>query len=481
MATHAGSAVGRREAATGILPPGFLPLALSLFLVGGLGPNIDLALFAIFVLVAGSALLWRPGEAPVLLFAFCLGWLGASIAVGQANWADQDVADQVPFASDMRTSIVLSLGGLLALAAGMRLGAGKRRSRDAIEARALTLSQPIGVWFRLYAVAAVVGFLASVAIWAIPGLSQIALGFTTIKWAFFFILAYACFVRGAGSNSLFILSFLFELVLGIGGFFSDFKTVFLVTLLAAITAGVRLSSKQITGIGLLAACLIAFVVVWSAIKGEYRRFLSEGSGQQIVTIDYATRMGKLFDLVVDLDQEGLARGANAMVSRLSYVEYFGAVLLYVPKIQPHANGAILADALVRPLTPRLLFPEKSVIDDSARSNLYTGGLAGSSVGTSISLGYVAECFIDFGLWGMFAALALIGFVYGSIYRLFVQWRAASSLLGMGIAVSILLTVGSLENSFTKIFGGVIAQLLVAWLVSAYMLPIYARWLTGRRA
>ena len=71
---------------------------------------------------------------------------------------------------------------------------------------------------------------------------------------------------------------------------------------------------------------------------------------------------------------------------------------------------------------------------------------------------------------MFPVLLLIGMFYGSIYRFFIRWRRSYGLYGMAIATTVLMSVGPLENSFTKVFGGVIVSLVVAWVL------IFPRWL-----
>ena len=140
-----------------------------------------------------------------------------------------------------------------------------------------------------------------------------------------------------------------------------------------------------------------FGIVWSAIKGEYRAYVSGGEHAQIVTVGFGDRMAKLGELVSALDREALADGADRLVKRITYVEFFGAVLLYVPAVAPHEDGAIWWDAIIRPFMPRLFFPDKGIIDDSERTNKYTGlGVSGSDVGTSISIGYFGEAYIDFG-------------------------------------------------------------------------------------
>jgi hypothetical protein len=464
-----------------LLPPATLPVAVAIFLIGGTGPNLLLALMSVVVLVVGSMLLSRPGESPILLFVFAFPWVQGSIAIYHANWLGIGIADYAPFFGDTHSAVVMSLAGLVALAAGMRLGAGPGRVEDVLGLRQMALSQPIERWFRLFAAAWAAGFLALSVTWVVPGLSQLMLALVAMKWAFFFMLAFAYFTQGRSAGLLFPFVFLFELATTLGGYFSDFKTVFIVTLFAALASGVRLSPRALLGSGALAVLIIALGIVWSSIKGEFRTFVSGGETQQIVTVDYITRLGKLAQLVGNLDAESLANGTDQFLRRLSYVEFLGVVLVNVPAYQPHERGAILWDAVVRPFMPRLLFAEKEVINDTARTNLYTGGLASNSEGTSISLGYIAEAYIDFGEFGMFAAIGAIGLFYGAAYRVLLRWRASRGLLGMAVATVVLTSVAAMDNSFTKVFGGTIASLLVAWAMIVFIVPRWAPWLVpGRR-
>lgn len=197
----------------------------------------------------------------------------------------------------------------------------------------------------------------------------------------------------------------------------------------------------------------------------------------MVSVDYATRIGKLVELTSDLDAQALETGVDHLIRRLSYVSFLSLVLGYVPDQLPHENGALLADAVSRPFFPRALFPEKSAIDDTARTNLYTGGMAGESEGTSISVGYIAEAYIDFGAIGMMPALLGIGWVYGFAYRLLSRSRQAGPLLGMGLASFVLLSIGFLDSSITKVGGGFVVSLLVAWLVLKSVVPFVLRWMT----
>jgi hypothetical protein len=477
--TRAPYAPVHARARGGLLPPATIAVALALLLFGATGPNFLLALLSVAVLIAGCLLLWRPGEPPILLFTFAYPWLQGSIAIFHANWLGVDVAQYSEYRGDMNSAIVMSLTGLLALAVGMRLGAGPRRMGDEHAARGIALSQPIRRWLRLYVLSWALSFAALSFAWVMPGLTQPMLALAGMRWVFFFMLGVACFTQGRGLSGPFLAAFLLELSAGIGTYFSDFKTVFFITFFAALASRTRLSPRTLLGTGLLFVMAVTLAVVWGAIKGEYRTFVSGGEAAQIVTVDYTTRLTKLYELAAGLDSERLTSAVNQLLRRLTYVEFFSAVLVYVPANIPHSGGAILWDAVTRPFMPRLLFADKDVIDDTARTNMYTGGLAGEDEGVSISLGYVAEAYIDFGSFGMFAVLFGIGLFYGLIYRWLSRWRRSRGLLGVAVAAAVLAGVGPLETSFTKAFGSVIVSLIVAVGMIIFIVPRWAPWLARR--
>lgn len=457
-----------------------LPAAVLIFIVGGIGENTELAALAIAVLIAGTFLLWRPGEAPALLILFGFAWIAGSIGIFHANWLGRSVNENALVLGATDIAVILTLLGILALAIGMRLGAGAPRPHLGMLVRQTALSQPERVWFRLY----ILSFGASLSVGVVattaPGIAQVIIGLVQIRWAFFFMFAFANFVNGGGWR-LFWFAFLLEFVFGIGGFFSEFKTVFLVTLAAVAAAGTKVTARRLVGTSLLMLAMVAAILVWTAVKNDYRAWANRGEATQVVAAGFVDRMEKLGELVGDLDETKLVASIDQMVRRLGYVEFFGVVLNTVPALVPHEWGAIFTDALIRPFMPRILFSDKTAIDDSARTNLYTGGAAGNSEATSISLGYVAEMYVDFGSWGMMLALCVIGYLYGVIYRYVIEWPTCSPLFGMSVVtVTFLVVVGSLDQSFTKAFGGVVAQLLAAWLVAAFVLPRWVPWLTQSR-
>ncbi|WP_072387914.1 hypothetical protein [Hyphomicrobium sp. CS1BSMeth3] len=463
-----------------LLPPGAIVAAFALLIIGGMGPNIELALLSIVVLIAGCLLLWRPGESPILLFIFVLPWLQGSIAIFHANWLGMGVEMLAQVPSDMRTAILLTQAGLLVHALGLRIGAGRWRRQDAHLMHEQALWLPTRRWAQAYAGAWLVSFAALTFAWLVPGLAQILLAFVTLKWAFYFMLAYVAFAGAPGGRHILAVAFLVELALGIGGFFSDFKTVIFVTAFAAVASGVRMTAKRLFGIGALAMLVVALAIVWTAVKSDYRRFVSGGEVAQIVSVDYGARISHLAGLVGQLEGPNLSKAFDEMLGRLTYVEFFGATINYVPTYVPHQHGDILWDAISRPFMPRLFFPDKAPIDDSVRTNEFTGlGVAGVAEGTSISLGWIAEAYIDFGRYGMFLSILAISVFYGSIYRRLIRWDLTRGLFGAALATAVLQGAGFLESSITKVFGGVIVSLLMAWMLVKFILPRIAPWLLAR--
>lgn len=451
-------------------------------------PNQALAIVALAVLAVGGRLLWRSGEAPVLLMVFGIAWLGASTAVFLSNWLGSSLVHYSRMPSNVPAATLLSLGGVLAMAIGMRVAAPFPRNNDtASAARGLALAVPIEVWFRVYVFALLVAFAVKAITFVAPGLAQLIIGASQLRWAFFFILAYRTFCEPHATKTYFLAAFLIELAQGIGGFFSDFKFVFLVSIAAIAAAAPRLSLKSAGALAVLTVALMFIGTTWTAVKGDYRTFISGGRAEQVVSVDYETRMRELLSRSLELTGDDFAEGFDAMFRRVSYVDFFGIVLNVVPNTKPHTEGEILFDALTRPLMPRILFPDKAAINDTDRTNEFTGGWAGDRPGTSISIGYLGEFYIDFGIVGMMLAAFGLGCFYGVIYRWLIYRGSVSPLLGMGLAAALLLPVGTLENSFTKLFGGLAAGMLATWLVSRFAIVQFWPWLArsprsvGRRS
>lgn len=440
-----------------------------------------LALFAVIVLLFGSALLWRPGESPILLLLFGYHWLQGSMRIFHANFKGVDVSDLSYAGGQVSLASMLSLVALLALAAGLRVGIGPWRAIEGQVCRSIALSRDTKYWFRLYALVWVGATVALLIARSVPGLSQPLLAAANLKWAFFWILAYATFARPNADRKYLVVAFMFEFALGVGGYFSNFTTVFFMTIMAVAAAGMKISLSRLAALTALGALLVTVAVVWTAVKFEYRYFVSGGERAQIITVDYSTRIATLANMVVDLEARDIAQAIEETVDRVSYVDFFAVVLDRVPSAISHEYGALWWDAISRPFMPRILFPGKSAIHDSERTNYYTGlGVASYGAGTSISIGYLGETYIDFGAISMMPIIFFYGLFLGRVYRWFVRGPRTQGLLGMAFVSIIFLGAAALESSIAKVMGGLLVGLLTSYLLARYIVPYYLPWLVAER-
>lgn len=458
--------------------PAWAVVAIPLMLWLASTLNGSLAVYAFVVLITAFALLRRSGESSVLLFMVFFQWVQACAKLVESNLTEVPLQELAEFKIDISPAIWLSLTGLLVMAAGMRLGAGPAQPRVQEDMRVLAHRRPMMMWFTAYLAATGLGTLATGSAHVITGLSQVMLALASLKWGFYFLLTYVAFRLPLVERWPWIIGFLLELGLGIGGYFSDFKTVLFMTFIGMLASGVRITLSAMISLGAMGALAVVLSVVWSAVKIPYRDYINQGTLSQVVNIDYAERMTVLLDMVDELDEEKLKVGFTNTINRLSYVDFFASVLNYVPDFEPHTDGALWGDAVVRPFMPRLLFPEKSIIDDSARTNQFTGlNVSGAETGVSISIGYIGEAFIDFGMYLMMPVLLAFGWAQGRYYRWLSYESRARGPLGMGLASGILLlNFLLLETSITKSIGGFLVAVIAAWGFLRYVAPYYLPWM-----
>jgi hypothetical protein len=449
-----------------------LPLA-ALAVVAAAGVNSLLGLTSVAVLYFGLWLLWRPGLSPVFAFIFGYQWLQACTKVFEANLRGVPIDDLAQFAGDVTTATYYSLAALVVLAVGIRLGLGQptqwqpRQSVIDIDID----DKPALFWFWLYVAAFGVAQVAHSIAYVSPGLSQPLLALASLKWAFYWILTHVALRKGGVVRWLWLVFFLFELGSGVTGYFSDFKMVLFFTMMAVLSSHLKLTAVRLLGLATLLTLAVILAVAWTAIKTEQRRFLSQNERAQVVRVTTQESIANILELAGHLDMEAMTQATALLASRLAYVDFFGNVIQVVPEDVPYEGGDIWGDAILRPFMPRLFFPDKTSIDDSERTANYTGlRVSGQEMGTSVSLGYVAESYIDFGPWFMMLPILALGGAYGRFYRWLVNYRFSRGMIGMALATATLYPAAYLESSITKLFGGLVVAGLVAWVIARVVVP-----------
>lgn len=419
-------------------------------------------------------LLWRPSEPPVLLLALGFQWIQVTAKVFHANVEGVPVV-AVAESFLVERAIWLGLAGLVVLAVGCHIGMRTIRRRDPQllqkEVEALSIHRVFLLYLGLTVLAS---FIEGIA-WALAGLTQPLMAFTAIKWVGFFLLGYIVLYRRSNYYYL-VLAVLIEFVSGIG-FFSEFKTVFFVAILVIFSVHQSFTGKNTALAALVLVFLLVTGAIWTNVKEDFRYFLNEGERTQHVTVDRADQLPELIDLVSRQSPSMIVQGLEPMFERLAYVDFFSLAMEYVPSARPHEGGALWASSVQHVLVPRLLNPDKPRLpSDSELTMTYTGLiLASEEEGTSISIGYMGESYIDFGARGMFVPILILGMLWGFIYAYFVG-RSQVVIFGFALAVPVLLGAYQFEMAGIKLLGGILMNFIVFALVMRFGERPAADWL-----
>jgi hypothetical protein len=471
-----------RLAAPPAKPFFILPVAIIAFMIFGFGPNILFALLHCVILVAGTFLLWRPGEPQILLFLFVFQWLQLAVTIFYANLRGATLVEFLRDYPGVEYAVLLAMVSLFFLAIGIRLGTGRHQWVQLATIQDTLRRIPPTRWLRLHLIVLLVSTGSKLLAGVIPGLSQPLLALADMKWGTFLIFTIATFSRSDGPRTIWLLLFGVEFAMSLGGYFSSFKFVFLYTLIALTAIGAQLKVKHVVMGALVAGIMLLIGLYWTVIKVDYRQFVSGGEASQTVVVGKAQAIGKLIELASDVTGEELLNAVDELASRFSEIDMFSAVVTYVPSVVDHEWGKLWLDAILRPFMPRILFPSKAVIDESELTNHYTGlRIAGVREGTQISMGYIADSYIDFGEFGMMAMILLLGYFVGITYRWLINHSAGAGLIGAGLASATFIQLTSIGFSSAKLVGGIVVSLLIAAVLLGFVVPRYMRWLNEGRA
>ena len=122
--------------------------------------------------------------------------------------------------------------------------------------------------------------------------------------------------------------------------------------------------------------------------------------------------------------------------------------------------------------PRLIFSDKAPVHDSELTRQYTGIRVSSyDVGTSISMGYMAEAYIDFGSVLMFLPILLFGASLGYIYRRLLSAPGRDSVIGAAVSTFTLMQAYALETSVLKLIPAVGLCLLASVIILKFLAPL----------
>lgn len=417
-------------------------------------PNILLTIpLAIFPLVAYK-LLWVPKHLNALFWGMIMQWLSVFILPFYCNILGITLLEYFGnsrgagvFPPLMNTSIYLSITALYFFLFGLYIGIRKLKLNDI---DSFILQYSLKSFFRCYIIVSVVINISTIAIWNFPGLVQYIHHLFFIKWGFFVVLFYKIHKEGTKKDRLFLyIIILIEFILGLSTFFaSSFLNILFYSLIAIAALQPKLKFKHYLILLLTIALIFHLGVLWTIAKRDYRRFVNGGTKLQTVTVSKEVAISKLFELTQTIDEKRYQKGIVALIMRLGYTYYFSMTLNYVPRVIDHENGKIYGEAISFFLMPRVLFPDKEVLDDSKHLSKYTGQhFNGAEAGSSFSLGYIPDAYIDFGPIFMFIPLFLFGYLFGIFYSYL--FRASINTVWVWILTAPFFTLTNIYGTDTK--------------------------------
>ena len=429
--------------------------------------------YAAFVLLTGVALTWRRGDPPVFPFVVFYQWVAITAGFWYERWTG--FFPGTYGSGSIERTMGLALTGLLLLALGIRVTSQlvaawerhrSRRAAPAAEGQRLSTVWPL---FIVVMVAYAVDYVGPITPGEFGGLASVVQRLLEFRQVLLVSLWLAIF-RDRRQLPLLFVSFAWAVVPRLGAYYSEFKSP-LILMLIVLTATWRPWDRDwwprslITAIKVapFVAVLLVLLLVWQGgLKRDTRRALDSG----FVSPEPAERIAFFIE---GLRSELPALAENprpyveALVERASYITFFSRVLEHVPRQEPHARGELLRMAITNAVMPRFLFPDKAVLPSDS---YYTRRFAGVKVAegsTSVSIGYMAEFYADWGLGGMFVSI----FAFGAWIGLLFAWlrsRVSVPFLRFGVLVVAFLSVADFEQQFIKGFAALNLNVLMMLVV-----------------
>ena len=462
--------IQRAEAAR---PLGLCAIVVCLTIVSALISDDPLQTLACgFAAALTIGLLWRLDEPPVLLLPAGIQLIQVVTPRFYSNFLGVPIDNVSLHIGDMTAATWLALAAMVGLVLGLWRGQLTTGSSAGVN-----LQKEAQAWSPRRAFVFCIGTILLASVFEVigelsAGLRQPALAAGGIQWVGIFVLACVCTAQRRGLHYLLIATCL-EVAKGFTGYFSDFRTVFFVLLIGLFAARSRIRWSTVIAAALVCIILLLMGAWWSAIKREYRSFLSQGTRQQVVVVPIEDRIAFLANKLFEIDEQTIAQGFELLVHRVGYIDYLAATMRHVPFRMPHQDGAQLGGTIMHVLQPRLLFPDKPPLpSDSEVLEKYTGFRWGDSSGsdTSVSLGYVAELYVDFGPYGTVLGTFIMGLLIGRTYRYVSSSRSLPAVMNYGLAVMLAMTMTQFDQALIKMVGAFVTTFVMILVLRRFVLP-----------
>ncbi len=440
-----------------------------------------LCLLSGFVLIVLIKALWKPYVPPVMLFFLTFHWVQifACILYADFQGATLDVAYE---SKDTEFLFFMTLLQIMI----MGIVAGRYLQR--IDNSSLGLERLQKYAEQINVKNVIICYVASIVVIPVlisvsrvsPSLYQLAQTLNSVKTLFVAVLVFVLLLTKTKANRIILGIVIFDFVLSFASFFSDFKETLFLIIIVYFTVYPVIKSRVIVRIAPAFILIFIFFSFWSYIKGDYRQFLNQGSKMQEVNVSNTEALMYIFDQFGETDMNAIQEGGKIFLSRIQYMERYTEVYNRVPSQIDHQEGADMIESLKFLLIPRFLNPDKGVKDASIRTSYYTGRIFSSAVkGTSISMGYFCDLYIDFGLYFMFIPLLLIIAMLGYIMKYILIKPGYNPLFTFSLLIGIFLSLGTFESDTIFFLGTVRNNIALLVLGYVYLFPKIEKYITEK--
>ncbi len=443
-----------------------------------------LFLYAGLILFYVFHVCWRVNETKHLLVNLLLYWAVVAILIPYADLVGEPLDSLYVYGkADIKDASWLGLTALGAYLAGIQI--------SIFQVKPIETEQLIELFKRYngskiilaYVVVSIISVLVNRAILFIPG-GQLLLAVTYLKWVLLTLLIAHTLIVDSNRMFVFILVAI-EILLSFSGFWAAFKDYILVAIGAYFLLLPKLSFKSYFLIFFTLLFTFFISVIWTFSKGEYRRYLTGGERTQIIVQqDLMSNLRKFMEIASEdfspkNFKASFSSGLENLIHRVSYVEFLALSIKQVPAHIPHEDGTLLQNSFEHILKPRFLFPEKKAIFDSELTSKYTGiQFAGADLGTSFSLGTVAEAYVDFGRYYMFIPILFFGLWIGWLYRYFIV-NAYNMVWGMCYAAPMFQFAWSFPVPTSKFLGWSITYFIGFWFLNKFLIKYLDKFLLNK--
>jgi hypothetical protein len=418
-------------------------------------------------------LLWKKSRPGILVFVLLMQWVQV---IAYVLWMNNFGFDINRLSSHAGTAVFLSCLGLVIMAAILSncLKTLEFPSLEELNVQAKLIDEKKILILYLISTFFLGGL--GFAFGSNPGLYQILTTLGSLKWVFFMVYGYVAWINKKNRLILAII-IVFEFTTSLYAYFSTFKEVIFYTIILALSFIRTVNFKQLFYGITVSVALVFLMLTWTAIKSDYRKFLNQGTKQQVVAVSRSDAFGKIEEKVKALSWADYQRVLDLFLYRTQYILHLAKTMDHVPELLPYEYGRIWWDNISFVLMPRLFFPDKPVYEATVKTNKYTGfRYAGLKQGASFSLGYFADSYIDFGYVGMFFPIALIALFIFFIYRTLYRFSKINVLMRYAVINVTLIDFASFESDGLFIFGRLLLMFLVYWFLSKYVLMFIQGWL-----